>query len=80
MIVTAMRRTLSRKPTESELTLLHGLARSRLAHYKANPEAAEKLLVVGESPVDANLDRAHLAAMTDVCLAIFNLSETVTRK
>jgi hypothetical protein len=79
-IISAMRRTLTREPTEREMGLLSGLARARLAYYKSKPEAAEKLLGVGESPVDVKLDRAQLAALTDVCLAIFNLSETVTRK
>jgi hypothetical protein len=79
-ITTAMRRTLTREPTEREMARLLELARARLAHYNANPEAADKLLAVGESPVDPALDRARLAAMTDVCLAILNLSETITRK
>ena len=79
-IVTAMRRTLSRDPTAREMDLLSELARARLAHYQANPEAIEKLLAVGESPSDPTLDRAQLAALTDVCITIFNLSETITRK
>ena len=76
----AMRRVLSREPTESEMVLLGNLARGRLAHYKGKPDAVEKLLGVGESPVGSKVDRTQLAAMTDVCLAILNLSETVTRK
>ena len=79
-IVSAMRRVLSREPTEKEMGLLAKLASARLANYKGNPEAVEKLLGVGESPVEAKTDRTQLAAMTDVCLAILNLSETVTRK
>jgi hypothetical protein len=59
---------------------LHTLARERLAHYQANPKAAEKLLAVGASPIDPKLDRSKIAALADVCLAIFNLSETITRK
>lgn len=76
----AMRRTLSREATARELALLHTLARERLAHYQANPKAAEKLLAVGASPIDPKLDRSKIAALADVCLAIFNLSETITRK
>ena len=79
-IASAMRRVLSRDPTVREMELLSDLARARLAHYRANPEAAEKLLGVGESPIDPNFDRTQLAAITDICIAIFNLSETVTRK
>ncbi len=79
-VVTAMRRTLSRDPTEREMALLSKLARERLAHYKSDLKAAEKLLGVGASSSDPKLGRAQLAAMTDVCLTIFNLSETITRK
>jgi hypothetical protein len=76
----ALRRTVSRNPTDRELAWLSGLYRQRLAHYQSNLGAADKLLAVGESAVDAELDRAQLAAMADVCLTIFNLSETITRK
>lgn len=79
-IAAALRRTLSREPTERELALLRKLARQRLAHYKADPAAVDKLLSVGASSVNPKLDRVQLAALADVCLAIFNLSETVTRK
>lgn len=76
----AMRRTLSRMPDLRERGLLGTLYRQRLARYELDPTAAKKLLAVGESPVDAKLDAAQVAAMADVCLAIFNLSETITRK
>ncbi|MEO2017111.1 MAG: PSD1 and planctomycete cytochrome C domain-containing protein [Fuerstiella sp.] len=76
----ALRRVLSRTGTKREVALLDGLYRQRLAHYQSNPPAAEKLLSVGKSPTDAQLDRAQIAALADVCLAIFNLSETITRK
>ena len=76
----ALRRTVSRHPTGRELALLEGLYRQRLAHYDSIPEAIDKLLAVGASPVNSQLDRAEVAAMADVCLTIFNLSETITRK
>jgi hypothetical protein len=79
-IAAAFRSTLSRQATESELEVLDKFYGERLAHYKANPQAAKKLLAVGESPADPKLDAAEVAAMADVCLAIFNLSETITRK
>jgi hypothetical protein len=79
-IAAAIRRTLSRHATERELARLSGLYRQRLAHYASDRRAAEKLLRVGESPADPQLDPAQLAALADVCLAILNLSETITRK
>ena len=79
-ITLALRSTLARTPAPEELVLLAGLHRDRLVRYQNNAAAADKLLGVGASPLDPDLDRAELAALTDVCLAIFNLSETVTRK
>jgi len=76
----ALHLTLARTATEKEREILSGVYRDRLAHYLADPAAADKLLAIGSSPVDASLDRTKLAALTDVCIVIFNLSETITRK
>lgn len=80
MIAHAFRKTLSRHPTDRELVLLDKLHGERLERYRADPKAAAKLLAIGDSATDAQLDPASVAAMTDICLAIFNLSETITRK
>ena len=79
-IAAAMRHTLSRHATAKEIELLKGLYRSRLARYRSDRAAAKALLAVGESPPDPQLDPTQVAAMADVCLAIFNLSETIMRK
>jgi hypothetical protein len=76
----AFRRVLSRPPTDRERGILAELHDERLDHYRRHPKDAEGLLGVGDSPVAPGLDRAELAALADVCHAIFNLSETVTRK
>ena len=79
-IAAAMQLTVSRNATDRELKLLNELYRQRLTHYQSDPNAANKLLSVGESAADPKLDKSQLAAMADVCLAILNLSETITRK
>ncbi len=79
-IAMAMRLTVSRIPTARELKLLNNLYRERLTHYQAKPDGATTLLSVGESQADPQLDPLKLSAMADVCLAILNLSETITRK
>ncbi len=79
-IADALRRTLSRGATAPELAVLNEFARQRLDHYRADPSAVDKLLAVGESATDPDLDRVRVAVLADVCLAIFNLSETITRK
>jgi len=47
--------------------------------YRNDPQAAEKLLAVGESPRDSRFAPAELAAWSTVAAAILNLDETVTR-
>ena len=74
------KRVLSRELTNKEMGLLTGLYRERADAYLADKAAAKRLLAVGESPADASLKPAKVAAMADVALAIFNLSEAITRK
>lgn len=80
MIAQAFRRTLSRHATDRELMLLDNLYGQRLQRYRSDPKASAKLLSIGDSAADSQLDPASVASMTDICLAIFNLSETITRK
>ena len=51
-----------------------------MASYKTNPDAAAKLLRVGESKRDAKLAAAELAAYASVCGLIMNLDEVVTKE
>jgi len=78
-IVLAFRLATARPPSLDELSLLRRLFDQQLAVYRANPQAASKLLVVGESPPDEKLDAAELAAWTMVANVILNLDETVTK-
>lgn len=79
-VARALGLTLARTATEKERRILAGVYGDRLAVYRKDAAAVGRLLGIGESAVDGKADRVALAAMTDVCLAIFNLSETVTRK
>jgi hypothetical protein len=76
----AFRRVLGRKPTGYDLDALKRMHGRQLAIYAAAPDAAKQLLAVGESDRDQTLDPAGHAAMTSVCLAIFNLDEALTRE
>ena len=49
------------------------------AKYRNDGAAAKKLLAVGESPRDATLDAAEVAAWAMVATAILNLDETLNR-
>ena len=48
-------------------------------HFKKNPEAAGKLLGVGDSPREESLDTAEHAAWTIVASMLLNLDEVITR-
>src|SRR5262249_26587131 len=76
----AFRLATSRRPTESERTiLLEGLEKLKNS-FSPDPAAAVKLLKVGESPRDEKLDPVEHAAYTSLCSLILNLDEVLTRQ
>jgi len=72
------RTILSRAPTRKESSYLLSYHDKRLKVYERDSDAATRLLSVGESASEG--DPAKLAALTDVCHMILNLSEALTRK
>jgi hypothetical protein len=76
----AFRRVLGRTPTGYDLDALKRMHARQLDIYGTELDAAKQLLAVGESPRDKALDPAGHAALTSVCLAIFNLDEALTRE
>ena len=70
----------SRAPNANELTILERQARQELDHFRQNPAAAEKLIKVGETPVDTKLNPSELAAWTMVSSTVLNLDETMTKE
>ncbi|MFN0056621.1 MAG: DUF1553 domain-containing protein, partial [Planctomycetales bacterium] len=75
----AFRAVLVRDPAPRELAVLRRMLEGELTRYRHHPEAAAKVLAVGEAPRDESLDQAELAAWTTIASAILNLDETVTR-
>jgi len=75
----AFRLCTGRMPKAEELAILKRVFEGRLAKYQSDIAAAKKLLAVGESPADATLPAAELAAWASVASVILNLDETVTR-
>jgi mono/diheme cytochrome c family protein len=75
----AFRLATARKPTGQETKVLRGLLGERLTAFRRDRPSALKLLSVGESPRDASLDVAELAAWTTVASVILNLDETITK-
>jgi hypothetical protein len=69
----------SRPPTERETTILRKLLDDQRTHFKANLEAAKKLLAVGDAKIDESLDPAEAAAWAAVGNALLNLDATIHR-
>ena len=76
----AFRLVMCRAPTEFDLKVLRRSHETQAAIYAKDAEAAKSLLAVGASKRDETLDPAEHAALTAVCLAIFNLDEALTRE
>ena len=70
----------ARQPTNQELAILTARLNTLREHYKANPEAAKKLIATGESNPNEKLDPSELAAWTGITTIILNLDETITKE
>jgi len=70
----------SRRPTESELALLEQSLAFHRANFAQHPDAAEKLLSVGEAKHDPSLDKAEIAAYSAVANLVLNLDEVITKE
>jgi hypothetical protein len=79
-IEVAFRLATARRPSGSEVSVLQSLFDKRFAAFREDPAAAEKLLSVGESACDKQLNPTELAAWTAVASVILNLDETLTRR
>ena len=76
----AFRTAVARDPSASELQLLTAHYEKNLNRFRANKDAAAKLVQVGLSPRPANLDIAEHAAWTSVCNILLNLDEAIMRE
>ena len=74
------RRVLARDPTAAEAPVLRRLLDRQAARYRSDPQSARDLLGVGAAPRDEALDPAEHAAWANLCLAVFNLDEALTRE
>ena len=68
-----------RRPTERELDLLSGALAEFQTSFRAEPEAARRLMAVGESPHDPVLDVVELAAYASLANAVLGTDEAITR-
>ena len=78
-LVHAFHEITSRAPLDSELNTLGSFLTDERARYEADRDAASRLVAVGDSPPDSELDLVEQAVWTQVSSLLFNLSETLTR-
>lgn len=69
-----------RKPTAAELKVLRDGFVADARRFGKDPEAARKLIGLGDTPAPASLDAPQLAAFTLAANVILNLDECVTRE
>ncbi len=72
-------RVLARPFTPAERKLVRGSFDDFLAHYRARPYEAQKLVATGASKPDASLAEPELAAWTMVASQLLNLDEALSR-
>jgi hypothetical protein len=68
-----------RPPDAREKALLVAAYNEHLATYRQNPEAARKLITVGETKPDPRLDACELAAWTMMANIVLNLDEVLNK-
>ena len=79
-LVLLFRLATARTPRPAELQVLRSALEHHQKVYRHDPEAARKLLQVGEAARDEKLDAAELAALTNVASMVLNLDETITKE
>ena len=70
----------SRTPTAAEIASLERALAEQVEVFSAAPDAATKLLAVGETKTDSALPPVQLAAATMVASALLNHDEAIMRR
>ena len=79
-IAFAFETALARPPSEREAAILKRAYERELADWQSRKSDAEKVLSVGESRRDQQIDVAEHAAWQQLATLILNLSETITKE
>ncbi len=78
--LTYMFRTVTaRRPDAGDLAELSATLEDLLTHFKANAEAARKLISTGETRPDPRFNPSELAAWTMIGNVLLNLDEVITK-
>jgi hypothetical protein len=77
---TAFKHVTAETPSVAKLSVLERAYDEQLAIFKQNPKEADKLLAIGEKKRNLKLPALEHAALTQVCLGILNLDQSLTRE
>jgi hypothetical protein len=69
-----------RRPEKAELAVLRQSLNYHLDYFATDAARAAKYLAQGDSPVEANLNQAELAAYASVASLLLNMDEAVTKE
>lgn len=69
----------SRNPSDTEMAVFRKAYETELKYYTKDEKAAIKLLKVGDSPFNTELNKAKLAAFTSLTRLLLNLDEAITK-
>ena len=78
-IITAFRRIICRKPTETEGKILQDYYNEQLQLFQQKKLNAAITLKAGEYPMNEKLDANQSAALMKVINAIYNMEEAITK-
>lgn len=79
-LIAAFSQVVCRPPDARDLDRLRTAYEKQYEFYRNDASSAKELLQVGSAPTDESNDVSEQAALTAVCLAIFNLDEALTRE
>jgi hypothetical protein len=74
------RLVLTRSPRPAELAVLLRAVDRHRSEFVRRPEAAARLLQVGDTPLPTSADRIELAVYTAVASVVLNLDEAITKE
>ncbi len=74
----AFKMLLAREPDSRDFATIQSLVARQKQKYLASPDAAARMLSIGESPRDRNVPVADHAAWTVACNTLLNLDEALT--
>ena len=75
----AFRSIICREISSEEMAIVEGYLADERALFTEDPGKADKIIEVGEYPIQEGLDRIEVAALMQTILLMYNMEEATTR-